>query len=124
MAYIRATRAQIELFLKLAVEHGALLPDQVPEKREQLKFQRYEVVDRAIKRINAKRQFSRQNSPASDKQLAFIADLEKATGTPPLKQELSWMQASLRIQKLQRAKQDKMKPSAPVIDIFTRKRVS
>lgn len=124
MAFIRATSAQIELFLKLAVEQGALQPEKVPEKRAQLKFQRYEIVDRAIKRINSKRQFDRKNSPASEKQLAFIKDLERETGISPVRGELSWTQASLRIQHLLHAKQEQSKPSAPVIDIFTKRRVS
>ena len=101
-----------------------LQPESVPEKREQLKFQRYEVVDRAIQRINSTRKFERQNSPASEKQLAFIADLERETGSKSSSAELSWMQASLRIQRLLKLKQDLLKPSAPVIDIFTRRRVS
>ena len=124
MAFVRATSAQIELFLTLAVQQGILLPDQVPEKRAQLKFQTYAVVDRAIRRINSKRQFQKENSPASEKQLSFISDLERDTGTPPIGHDLTWTQASLRIQKLLAKRQENAKPSAPVIDIFTRKRVS
>lgn len=124
MAYQKATKAQIELFLKLTVERGLLPESEVEVQRSKLSFRSYSDIDRAIRRVNSTQKFDRQKSPASEKQLSFIADLEKAVGDYGATKDISWMQADLRIKRLLQMKREALLPTAPVIDMFTRRRVS
>lgn len=122
-----ATEKQVELVVRLSVKAGRLDPrnaDHLAQCRAQALLLSQVEVTRCIDALNDAIGFSRELSPATDKQREFILDLETnvygAWKTTP-QERLTYSEADARIRLLKKLQAGQT--AAPVIDLFSRRAV-